>query len=60
MVRNRVRRRLRAALDELGRTGSLPSGAAVISGGSSLATVPFARVRHDLRRALAQAAGSAS
>ena len=57
VVRNRIRRRLRAALVELGRDGTLPAGSAGISAGPALAGAPFATVREDLDRALARAAG---
>lgn len=62
VVRNRIRRRLRAALGELAAAGAVPSGAALVSGRAELATVPFATVRSDLRRALQRAAvaGTAS
>jgi ribonuclease P protein component len=46
VVRNRVRRRLRAALAELDRTqpGRLPGGAYLISAEASVAELPFAEV----------------
>lgn len=52
VVRNRIRRRLRAALDEMARTEQIPGGAAIVSAGPSAATAPFATVRRDLARAL--------
>ena len=55
VVRNRIRRRLRAALDEMARAGEVPSGAAVVSAGPSVARAPVAVVRRDLARALARA-----
>jgi ribonuclease P protein component len=69
VVRNRIRRRLRAALDEMARSETLPGGAAIVSAGPGAATAPFATVRRDLARALdaavtrasaASSAGSAS
>lgn len=56
VVRNRIRRRLKAALVELAAAGSVPSGSALVSGRPELATAPFAVVRSDLRRALQKAA----
>jgi ribonuclease P protein component len=55
VVRNRIRRRLRAALVEMARADEIPFGAAVVSAGPSVATAPFAVVRRDLARALARA-----
>lgn len=57
VVRNRIRRRLRAALDDLARDGTVPGGAAVVTAGPSVATAPFSSVRSDLARALHRAAG---
>jgi ribonuclease P protein component len=56
VVRNRIRRRLRAALAEIGAAGDLPAGTLVVSAGASVATAPFGEVRQDLRRALGRAA----
>jgi len=56
VVRNRIRRRLRAALDEMARADEVPSGAAIVTAGPSVATAPFPIVRRDLARALASAA----
>ncbi len=58
VVRNRIRRRLRAALAELAAADGLPAGAVVISAGTPVATAPFPTVRADLRRALDRAAGA--
>jgi ribonuclease P protein component len=55
VVRNRIRRRLRAALDEMARADEVPSGAVIVTAGPSVATVPFSAVRRDLARALATA-----
>jgi ribonuclease P protein component len=55
VVRNRIRRRLRAALDEMARADQVPSGAAVVTAGPAAATAPFGAVRRDLARALARA-----
>jgi ribonuclease P protein component len=41
VVRNRVRRRLRAALRELASTGRLPAGTYLLGGGAALATLPW-------------------
>lgn len=59
VVRNRIRRRLRAALVEMARADEVPSGAVVVTAGPSVATAPFAAVRRDLARALAGAADRA-
>ena len=58
VVRNRIRRRLRAALDELAAAGSVPSGAVLVSGRAELAAAPFATVRAELAAALARAAST--
>jgi len=59
VVRNRIRRRLRAALAEMARADEIPFGAVVVSAGPAVATAPFALVRRDLARALARASGPA-
>jgi ribonuclease P protein component len=41
VVRNRVRRRLRAALRQLAAEGRLPSGTYLLGGGAELATLPW-------------------
>lgn len=55
VVRNRIRRRLRAALGELLAAGAVPAGAMVISAGAPVARAPFPAVRRDLERALVRA-----
>ena len=60
VTRNRIRRRLRAALAELARSGSVPAGAAVVSAGPSAATVPFPALRQALDQALVRAASPPS
>jgi len=55
VVRNRIRRRLRALLDELAPTGVVPTGALLLSAGPAVATAPFPTVRRDLLSALARA-----
>ena len=60
VVRNRIRRRLRAALDEMARTDRISGGVAIISAGPGVATAPFATVRRDLARALDSAVTRAS
>lgn len=60
VVRNRIRRRLRAALDEMARSGTIPAGAAIISAGPGAAGAPFAVLRRDLGRALDSAVTRAS
>ena len=59
VVRNRIRRRLRAALDEMARADQITGGVAIVSAGPSMATAPFAIVRRDLGRALAAAVARA-
>jgi ribonuclease P protein component len=54
VVRNRIRRRCRAALRELAGSGALPPGWYLVSARSEAATVPF----EDLRAALAEAVAS--
>jgi ribonuclease P protein component len=56
VARNRVRRRLRAALRELQRAGSLPRGAYLIGAGPEAAGLPWS----DLVRALGDAVASAT
>lgn len=56
VLRNRIRRRLRAALGELAAAGAVPAGAVVVSAGATAATAPFPSLRDDLARALARAA----
>jgi len=41
VLRNRVRRRLRAALRELAAAGRLPAGTYLLGGGPALATMPW-------------------
>jgi ribonuclease P protein component len=55
VVRNRIRRRLRAALTELTRDAAVPAGAVVVTAGPSVASAPFAEVVAHLARALARA-----
>jgi ribonuclease P protein component len=51
VVRNRIRRRLRAALRTLAVTGRVPAGTYLVSGDASLATIPWS----DLVEALSLA-----
>jgi len=41
VLRNRVRRRLRAALRQLAAEGRLPTGTYLLGGGAALATMPW-------------------
>lgn len=59
VVRNRIRRRLRAALDEMARADETPAGAVVVTAGPAVATAPFGIVRRDLARALGSAVARA-
>lgn len=55
VVRNRIRRRLRAALGELAGEGLVPPGALLVMAGAPVATTPFTEVRSDLARAIQRA-----
>jgi len=59
VARNRVRRRLRAALRELGRTGRLPSGTYLVGGGAAVAELPWTDLVATLADAVAAASSSA-
>lgn len=52
-VRNRIRRRLRAALREELVAGRLPAGTYVLGGSAELATLPWDELRSVVRRTLA-------
>jgi ribonuclease P protein component len=56
VARNRIRRRLRAALRELQRAGALPTGAYLVSAGHDVADLPWA----DLVQALTDTVASAT
>ncbi len=60
VVRNRIRRRLRAALSDLAAADGVPAGAVVVSAGAPVVGAPFPSVRADLRRALARATAPVS
>jgi ribonuclease P protein component len=61
VVRNRLRRRLRAAVRDLDRaTGELPSGAYLVSLRPEAAAMSYAELRHDLSRAITRATERAS
>jgi len=55
VVRNRIRRRLRAALDDLARDGGVPPVALLVTAGAPAATAPFPQLRSHLARAIARA-----
>ena len=58
VVRNRIRRRLRAALRGLRSEGALPTGAylvAVGAAGASVATMPWSELRSLLRHTVTEA-----
>lgn len=55
VLRNRIRRRLRAALGELASAGVVPAGPLLVSAAPPAATVPFPALRDDLARAIARA-----
>jgi ribonuclease P protein component len=56
VVRNRIRRRLRAALREVLVAGNLPEGAWLLSGGRELATLPWPELVALVEAAVAEAA----
>jgi ribonuclease P protein component len=55
VVRNRIRRRLRAGLRELRQRGALPAGTYLVGGRRELADQPWADLQRDLAAAVAQA-----
>lgn len=57
VVRNRIRRRLRAGLRQLLRQGALPVGTYLLGGRASLATQPWTALLEDLTAAVATATG---
>lgn len=54
--RNRIRRRLRAAIRELEAEGALPPGAYLVGAGPEALTMPYAELRHTLRALIEQGA----
>jgi ribonuclease P protein component len=59
VVRNRVRRRLRAALRELRHQGRLPAGTYLVGGRAEVADQPWPKVLADVDGAVAAATGAA-
>jgi ribonuclease P protein component len=57
VVRNRIRRRLRAALADLARAGEPLPGTLLVTGGEAVARAPYLQVRSDLAQAIARATG---
>lgn len=55
VVRNRVRRRLRAGVVELARAGHLPGGACLVIVRPEAADAGYAELRDQLGRAIARA-----
>lgn len=55
VVRNRIRRRLRAALRDLDGRGALPAGTYLVGGRRELADQPWPELVRDLETAVAQA-----
>ena len=55
VVRNRVRRRLRAATRELARAGSLPEGAYLIGATAEVAEMPWSDLVSTLAHLVAEA-----
>jgi ribonuclease P protein component len=60
VVRNRIRRRLRAGLRELQRTQRLPAGSYLLGGGVELAELPWVDLCSVLAEVVAAAADTAS
>jgi len=60
VVRNRIRRRLRAALRELQLTGALPAGSYLLGGGADLAHLSWSALVSDLEAAIAAATETAT
>lgn len=58
VVRNRIRRRLRAAMRALDARGALPAGTYLVGGRAELAEQPWAELVADLETAVAQATGA--
>jgi ribonuclease P protein component len=54
VVRNRLRRRLRAALRELLAAGELPGGAYLLTAESAAAEMPWSELVSQLRTAVAE------
>jgi ribonuclease P protein component len=59
VTRNRIRRRIRAALREMRRDGLLPAGDVLVSASSSAARIPWSELVSDLSKAVATASGEA-
>jgi ribonuclease P protein component len=57
VVRNRIRRRLRAALRDLQGRGELPAGAYLLGGRTELATLPWVELVAAVDQAVAAATG---
>lgn len=57
VARNRVRRRLRAAMAELARRDALPGGTYLVGGGAELAERPWEALVADLEVAVTRACG---
>jgi ribonuclease P protein component len=55
VVRNRIKRRLRAALRELQATGELPRGTYLVTARTEAARTPWSGLVSDLRDAIAEA-----
>jgi ribonuclease P protein component len=58
VVRNRIRRRLRAALRQLQAEGTLPGGAYLLGGRAELARRPWSALVSDLDAAVRAATGA--
>lgn len=60
VVRNRIRRRLRAGLRDLLQRDALPAGTYLVGAGPAAATAPWAELVADLDAAVAAATGRAA
>lgn len=58
VTRNRIRRRLRAALRELSRDGRLPPGDLLLSASANAARIPWSELVSDLAATVARASGT--
>ncbi|MDP1819402.1 MAG: ribonuclease P protein component [Acidimicrobiales bacterium] len=58
VVRNRIRRRLRAALRELQRTDGLPGGALLIGAGAEVVRLPWSELLSTVRNAVTASTAS--
>ncbi len=60
VTRNRIRRRLRAAVGEIDAAGGLPPGAYMVWAGSEVVRLPFETLKESVARAMTSAAAPRS